>query len=127
MLARAGVHVRLIDRASFPRDKLCGDTVNPGSLALLDRIGVGQRVRTLGIPVRGMTVTGPNGARVVAGYPDHIAGVALTRRLFDQALLSAAIAAGTEFDDGVRVLRPAVSDAGRGIGVLARQSGGEAE
>ncbi len=127
MLARAGVHVRLIDRATFPRDKLCGDTVNPGSLALLDRTGVGQRVRALGIPVRGMTVTGPNGPRVVAGYPDQIAGVALTRRLFDHALLSAAIAAGTEFDEGVRVLRPAVSDAGRVIGVVSRQSGAEAE
>src|SRR5688572_32243098 len=38
-LARAGVRVRLIDRATFPRDKLCGDTLNPGSLAILDRLG----------------------------------------------------------------------------------------
>src|SRR4051812_2972116 len=38
ILARAGASVRLIDRAGFPRDKLCGDTVNPGSLALLDRL-----------------------------------------------------------------------------------------
>ena len=29
-LARAGARVRLIDRASFPRDKLCGDTLESG-------------------------------------------------------------------------------------------------
>jgi flavin-dependent dehydrogenase len=39
ILARAGVNVRLLDRATFPRDKLCGDTLNPGSMALLERLG----------------------------------------------------------------------------------------
>ena len=38
-LARAGLRVRLLDRAALPRDKLCGDTLNPGSLAILDRVG----------------------------------------------------------------------------------------
>jgi flavin-dependent dehydrogenase len=31
--ARAGARVRIVDRALFPRDKLCGDTVNPGTMA----------------------------------------------------------------------------------------------
>ncbi len=30
VLARAGARVALIDRATFPRHKLCGDTLNPG-------------------------------------------------------------------------------------------------
>ncbi len=33
--ARAGARVLVVDRATFPRDKLCGDTLNPGALALL--------------------------------------------------------------------------------------------
>ena len=45
-LARAGLAVRLIDRATFPRHKLCGDTVNPGALALLDAAGLGRAVRS---------------------------------------------------------------------------------
>src|SRR5918993_1445702 len=45
LLARAGVRVRLVDRATFPRDKLCGDTLNPGSLSLLDEWGIGARIR----------------------------------------------------------------------------------
>ena len=42
VLARKGARVRLVDRARFPRDKLCGDTVNPGTLALLRRLGLAE-------------------------------------------------------------------------------------
>ncbi len=38
-LARAGVRVAMVDRARFPRDKLCGDTINPGTLSILRRLG----------------------------------------------------------------------------------------
>ena len=38
VLARAGARVRIVDRAAFPRDKLCGDTLNPGTLAHLSRL-----------------------------------------------------------------------------------------
>ena len=33
----AGLRVRVFDRARFPRPKLCGDTLNPGALAVLGR------------------------------------------------------------------------------------------
>ena len=127
LLARAGLRVRIIDRARFPRDKLCGDTINPGSLALLDRLGLGAGIRASGVPVRGMTVTGPNGASVIADYPPGIAGVALTRRLLDQALVEQAIAAGAEFDDGLGVKRAVVSGASRVTGVVVRWGGAEQE
>ena len=38
----AGVRVRVFDRAVFPRDKLCGDTLNPGALAILRRLGLAR-------------------------------------------------------------------------------------
>ena len=50
LLARAGLRVRLLDRATFPRDKLCGDTLNPGALDILRRLGIGGRHRTCGPP-----------------------------------------------------------------------------
>ncbi len=124
-LARAGVTVRLLDRARFPRDKLCGDTVNPGSLALLDGLGLGARVRSVAVPVRGMTVTGPGDARVVAEYPDGIAGAALTRRQLDQMFVEAAVGAGVVFDEGVSVAGTRVSDQGRVERVTARWAGAE--
>ena len=40
VLARAGARVRLSIARQFPRDKLCGDTVNPGTLAVLRRLDV---------------------------------------------------------------------------------------
>ncbi len=103
VLARAGVAVRLVDRASFPRDKLCGDTLNPGALSILDRLGIGDRVRERGIPITGMTVTGPGGAIVPCDYPQDLPGAAISRRDLDLVLLDAALAAGVDFVPGVAV------------------------
>lgn len=112
VLARAGAKVRLVDRASFPRDKLCGDTLNPGSLAILDGHGtLGDDVRARSLPIRGMTVTGPGNALVTADYPDDLRGAAMMRRDFDSMLLASAIAAGAEFSDGVAVRGPVVGPA----------------
>ncbi|MBI4886667.1 MAG: NAD(P)/FAD-dependent oxidoreductase [Acidobacteria bacterium] len=111
VLARAGVPVRLVDRAVFPRPKLCGDTVNPGTLALLDRLGAGGAVRAAGRPFTGMTVTGPAGVSVTADYPDGRAGVAIERSALDALLVQAAIDAGADFGPAVDVTRPRI-DAG---------------
>jgi geranylgeranyl reductase family protein len=116
LLARAGVRVRLLDRATFPRDKLCGDTLNPGSLALLDEWGIGERIRSRAMTITGMTVTGPGGETVAADYPAGLTGVSLTRRDMDVALVEAAVAAGASFDPGVMVVGPEVAG-GRVTGV----------
>ena len=41
-LAAGGFRTVLIDRASFPRDKVCGDFVGPMALAELADLGVAQ-------------------------------------------------------------------------------------
>ena len=97
VLARAGVEVRLVDRSRFPRDKLCGDTLNPGALSILDRLGVGHRVRERAIPITGMVVTGPGGAGVPCDYPDGLCGAAISRRDLDAVVVEAAMAAGVDF------------------------------
>jgi flavin-dependent dehydrogenase len=109
VLARAGIRVRLVDRATFPRDKLCGDTVNPGTLAMLERLGIANRVRARALAITGMSITGPGGTRVSANYPEGIAGAALTRRELDALLLEAATAAGAIFDQGVAVRAPVLA------------------
>jgi geranylgeranyl reductase family protein len=43
-LAASGFRTALIDRASFPRDKVCGDFVGPMALAELADLGVAQTV-----------------------------------------------------------------------------------
>ena len=127
MLARAGVRVRIIDRAEFPRDKLCGDTLNPGALSIVERLA-GQPLRRLiedrALPITGMTVTGPAGAQVAADYPHGLRGAAIARRDLDQVLLNAAIAAGAAFEPGVASRAPIMADGRRAVtGVHALQQG----
>jgi menaquinone-9 beta-reductase len=121
-LARAGARVLIVDRATFPRPKLCGDTLNPGCLSLLSRLdsALAQRVRTYALQVSGMTVTGPGDVTVKADYPRGICGAALMRCDLDQWLLETALAAGARFEPGVAVHAPIVSDSPqRVVGVHA--------
>jgi menaquinone-9 beta-reductase len=110
MLARAGVRVLIVDRAKFPRDKICGDTLNPGALRVLARHGLRQQVDR-GFPIHGMLLTGPTGAQVRGLYGSGIIGRSLLRREFDQILIEAAVAAGAQFQEGVRVQGPILEQA----------------
>lgn len=126
VLARAGARVRIVDRSTFPRDKLCGDTVNPGTLALLRRLEMGAGIEACGLPVAGMRLTGERGAVVEGRYPDGVAGRALLRRHLDWMLLQDALAAGAQFEPGFAVRR-ALVDEGQvtGVWVSGRQFEGE--
>jgi flavin-dependent dehydrogenase len=105
ILARAGARVLLVDRATFPRDKLCGDTLNPGAVQFLGTLGLGGHLPARALPLKGMRVTGP-GAEVSARYPGSVVGFALPRREFDEWLLDQAVRAGVRFEAGVAVKRP---------------------
>jgi flavin-dependent dehydrogenase len=98
VLARAGARVRLIDRTVFPRDKLCGDTINPGTLGMLRRLGLAAAIEQRALPIDGMIVTGEGGIAVEGRYPRDQRGLAISRRDFDARLLEQAIAAGAAFD-----------------------------
>jgi flavin-dependent dehydrogenase len=119
VLARAGARVRLVDRSDFPRDKLCGDTLNPGALAILDRLPVGAAVRRRALTITGMNVTGPGSASVPADYPRGFTGAAIVRRDLDALLLEAALSAGAAFTARVHVRAPAFDTAGAVCGVVA--------
>ncbi len=114
VLARAGVSVRLVDRATFPRDKLCGDTVNPGTIAALRRLGVADPIERAGLRTAGMRVTGESGVNVAGLYPDGRHGLAMSRRDFDQILLEQAVGAGAAFDEGTAVRGAIIVDTARG-------------
>jgi geranylgeranyl reductase family protein len=118
VLARAGARVRLIDRSRFPREKLCGDTLNPGALALLDRLRVSSGIRARAIPVNGMIVTGPGATRITGEYGGRVRGAAITRRDLDVLLVEEAVRAGAMFDSGVVVRAPLMGGEGmRLVGV----------
>ena len=90
LLGRSGTRTVVLEKASFPRDKPCGEGLMPGGVAVLERLGLdlaregfpafaGIRYRTLD----GGTASGAFRSR--PGLPDHGYGV---RRLRFDALLS---------------------------------------
>jgi flavin-dependent dehydrogenase len=89
---------------------LCGDTVNPGTLALLRRLNMADRLDARGLPVSGMIVTGADGVSVETSYPGGLQGRAMVRRELDWSLLQQATAAGAEFEPCVSVRRAIVQD-----------------
>ena len=97
VLARGGARVALIDKATFARDKACGDLIGPRALALMDSLGL---TPPAGRQVGEMVVVGPTGRQVVlparAGrtFPGH--GLAIPRARFDAWLRDQAINAGAE-------------------------------
>ena len=113
VLARGGARVLLLDRAAFPRDKLCGDTINPGTLAILRRLGMAA-FESSAVAVEGMTVTGERGVRVRCAYGGGARGLAILRRDLDAALARYAGDAGARLEEGVLVRGPLVDATGGG-------------
>jgi len=109
VLARAGARVLVVDREPFPRDKLCGDTLNPGAIRLLASLGLTGGPLATARPLAGMVLTGSR-ASVEARYGGDMVGLALTRRDLDAWLLDQAIRAGARFEAGLIARRPLVDD-----------------
>lgn len=96
VLARGGALVGLVDKATFPRDKACGDLIGPRGIQVLADL----RLDISGQRVGDMDVVGPTGRHVrLRAFPGRTYpgfGLAVPRRQFDAALRLAALDAGAE-------------------------------
>jgi geranylgeranyl reductase family protein len=107
-LAARGFRIVLIDRASFPRDKVCGDFVGPTALAELADLGVAQtpafratsKMADLALHVDGDQLT-VLGVPKVDGLPGY--GRVIPRLQLDAWILDAARQAGATVLDGRKV------------------------
>ena len=96
-LARLDRAVLLVDRAAFPRWKVCGCCLNVRALATLAAVGLADLpARHAAVPLDSVLVAAP-GCRTRLPLPG---GVALSREAFDAALVEAAISAGAAFLPG---------------------------
>jgi flavin-dependent dehydrogenase len=101
-LARRGLSVLLIDRATFPRWKVCGCCLNRSALGTLAAVGLGRLAGECeAVPLERMRLAA-GGRSAELRLPG---GVALSREAFDAALVRAAIAAGVSFLPGTNVVR----------------------
>ncbi|WP_159809369.1 geranylgeranyl reductase family protein [Cellulomonas citrea] len=122
--AQAGLDVLVLEKAEFPRDKICGDGLTPRAVAELVRMGVPLRERDGWIRNEGLRVFG--GGHVVqlpwpelSSYPSF--GLARPRLTLDQLLAEHARAAGAKLLERTAVTGPVLDErTGRVVGVTAR-------
>lgn len=97
-LARDGLEVRLVDRAVFPRSKVCGGCLGAAGAGVLREAGLGRFLDARGAPLDSL--------RCAAGRwrveVPLTGGAVIERGAFDLFLAGAAAAAGVRFQDGVR-------------------------
>jgi flavin-dependent dehydrogenase len=96
--AAGGLRTVLIERSTFPREKVCGDCINPACWPVLDRLGVAARIlaqphsRLAELEFIGI------GGRLLRFplHADERGEIALKRSLFDSVLLERARECGAE-------------------------------
>jgi len=94
-LSRRGHEVLLLEKATFPRHKLCGEFLSPEAQSALRALDVLDDVWAAGAqPVDQAQLTGPTGATVEYGLPGTALG--LTRYRLDPLLFRQACAGGVD-------------------------------
>jgi geranylgeranyl reductase family protein len=101
-LARQGRQVVLVDKATFPRDKICGDGLTTGALRHLEELGLDPRAIPSWQPVDDVVVRSPSGHEVTFPLPQGqgLYAAVARRTELDAALLDVARDAGVEVHDG---------------------------
>ncbi|MHB1432567.1 MAG: geranylgeranyl reductase family protein [Streptosporangiaceae bacterium] len=127
-LASAGLDVLVLEKTSFPREKVCGDGLTPRAIRALTAMGVPMPEDDGWLRNRGLRIIG-GGGRIELDWPDLSGfpgyGAVRARTDFDQILARHAEKAGARLLENVTVTGPIVDErTGRVTGVLARQADG---
>lgn len=123
-LARTGLDVLLLEKSTFPREKVCGDGLTPRAVRSLVEMGIDTSVEAGWLRNRGLRIIG-GGVRLelpwpeLASWPDY--GLVRPRADFDEMLARHAVKAGARLVEGASVTGPVRDDrTGRVVGVTAR-------
>ena len=101
-LARAGRRVVIVDRATFPRDKCCGDGLTAGALRRYEALGLRPSAIPSWQTVDDVMVRSPSGHTVDFPLPRHngVYAAVAPRAELDAAFLGVASAAGVDVYQG---------------------------
>jgi flavin-dependent dehydrogenase len=109
-LARRGLAVLLVDRAQFPRWKVCGACLSARALATLASVGLESLTEDChAMPLAHLRLAAHDRGATL----DLPGGVALSRETFDAALVRTAISAGAAFLPGTYATLAGVDTEGR--------------
>jgi flavin-dependent dehydrogenase len=131
-LARAGVDVTLLDRASFPRDKVCAEYLSPQASRIIAKMGAMEEIQASGpAHLTGMRVRAPNGCEIHGSFVAehgyrafHDRGISVRRSVLDAILVGKAQAAGATLVQRARVTDVIRDATGRTCGVTILDSDG---
>ena len=103
--ALSGLRTLVIEREKFPREKVCGDCLNPSCWAVLEHLDVAQHVRDLPhSKLDSVEFIAIDGHKVVVALPTgHNCEVSVKRSLFDDLLLTRARDVGADVREGTTV------------------------
>lgn len=101
--ARAGLHTLLLERETFPREKVCGDCLNPSCTPVLERLGVSGRIRALPHGKLKQVDFIAIGGQILSVELPVDAEIAVKRSLLDELLLKCAAESGAEIRQGATV------------------------
>jgi menaquinone-9 beta-reductase len=125
-LATAGLDVLMLEKAQFPREKVCGDGLTPRAVKALTGMGVPIAASDGWLQNKGLRIIG-GGGRIELSWPELSSypgyGMVRTRLDFDEILARHAEKAGARLLEGVNVTGPLLDDrTGSIVGVTARQA-----
>jgi geranylgeranyl reductase family protein len=103
--SKRGLDVLLLDRATFPRDKTCGDGLTPRALRILDTLGLLPQTRARGFPIQAYEVVAPNGKATTANIGGPHQALVVPRLILDQFILESAIRSGATFEPNTNAAR----------------------
>lgn len=126
--AEAGARVLLVDKATFPRDKACGDGLTPRAVRSIADLGLANELKAF-FRVDGMRVHGAGRTMelpwpVTDEFPNY--GYVAARTELDEMLLNHARSAGVEVWEAAAAREPIVED-GLVTGIVVRRSGSDSE
>jgi geranylgeranyl reductase family protein len=126
-LASRGLQVSLLEKAEFPRDKVCGDGLTPRCTRAMIRLGLDVSESAGWIHNHGLRVYGGRVAPFVLPWPELETfpsfGLARRRTELDELLARHAVAGGADLRTGTTVTEPVLDAAGRICGVRTKDGG----
>lgn len=124
-LAQRGLDVALLEKSTFPRDKVCGDGLTPRAVKSLIRMGIdtseesgwrrNKGLRVYGGRVEPFELPWPE----LAEFPPY--GLVRARSQFDKILADHAVASGARLHQDTNVTAPILDErSGRIVGVTTK-------
>ena len=112
--AAAGARVLVLERAIFPRDKVCGDCLNPSVWDVFDRLGLTAAVGALPhAKLARVSFVSRSGRELAFGMEKSERGeIAIRRRYLDDLLLRHAVASGADVRQNAALVGAAREPAG---------------